>query len=83
MPRIHIDCDTRLKVSEIKPGEFYCPACDKVVEKKDTYKIGKRAFQGEKSQLEKEKKEKKRRKLKWIKKKKGRKTDDTRRHKES
>jgi len=67
MPRIHMTCDTRLKVSEIKAGELYCPTCDKVVEKKDTYKVGKRFFQSEKSQLEKEKKEKKRRKLKWIK----------------
>ena len=78
MPRIHIDCDTRLKISEIKAGEFYCPACDKVVEKKDTFKVSKRFFQGEKSQLEKEKKEKKRRKLKWTKKKNRRKADDTR-----
>ena len=75
MPRIHIDCDTRLKVSEIKVGELYCPTCDKVVDKKDTYKVGKRFFQSEKSQLEKEKKEKKRRKLKWIKKKNRRKKE--------
>jgi len=67
MPRIHLDCDTRLKVSEIKPGEFYCPTCDKVVDKKDTYKVGKRFFQRERSQLEEEKMKKKRKKLRHAK----------------
>ena len=69
MPRIHMTCDARLKVSEIKVGELYCPTCDKVVEKKDTFRVGKRFFQAEKSQIEKEKKRKKTRKLRWIKKK--------------
>jgi len=56
-------------VSEIKVGELYCPKCDKVVGKNDSFKVGKRFFQTTKSLLEKEIKEKKRRKLKWIKKK--------------
>ena len=67
MSRIHLNCDTRLKESEITAGELYCPSCDKVVEKKDSYKVGKRFFQSEKSQLEEEKKKKKRKKLRHIK----------------
>lgn len=68
MPRIHLACDTRLKESEIKTGDLYCPTCDKRVEKKDSYKVGKRFFQTEKSRLEEEKTKKKRKKLRFIKK---------------
>ena len=58
MPRIHLTCDKRLKESEVTPGQLYCATCIEVVEKKDTYKVGQRYFQSERTQLEEQKKKK-------------------------
>lgn len=66
MPRLCIKCDTRVEPSLIKPT-YYCPECNTEVEKKDTYRVGRRFFQGEAKELRDEKVRQKRKKLKDLK----------------
>jgi len=67
MPRLCINCDTRVEGSIVKPGTYYCPECDKELTMKDTYKVGKRFFQSEAKELRMEKVRQKRKKLKGLK----------------
>ena len=65
MPRVHISCDTRVKVSDIN-GSLYCPKCDAEVVKVDTYKVSKHYFGRDRSELEEEKQKKLRKKIRHI-----------------
>lgn len=67
MPLLCMKCDTRVEGLLTKPGKFWCPECDKEMEQKDTYRVGKRFFQQEGKGLKMEKVRQKRKKLKGLK----------------
>ena len=66
MPLLCIKCDTRVTGSLVRPT-FYCPECDKELERKEVYRVGNRFFQREPKELRDEKIRQKRKKLKGLK----------------
>ena len=68
MPLLCLKCDTRVEASLVKPT-FYCPECDKEIERDETYKVGKRFFQSEIKGQKVERMRIKRKKLKGLKRK--------------